>query len=61
MKDWHVASWTLAVTMLLMCVTTPAWAVYTDQQLRKRFRQAVIDHHLYVRPDCMEYFITRKA
>ncbi len=44
-----------------MCVTTPAWAVYTDQQLREHVRQAVIDHHLYVQPDCMDYIITRKA
>ncbi len=46
---------------VLVSVATPAMAAYTDQQLRERVHQAVVDHHLYAQPDCLEYIITRKA
>ena len=52
---------TLTAAVILAAAATPATAAYTDQQLRVRVHQAVIDHHLYAQPDCMEYIITRKA
>ena len=50
------------VFALVCCVlaSTPAWAVYTDDQLIDRVRQAVIRNHLVTNPDCIDYVIRRK-
>ena len=60
MKSVRITLQGMAVTVLVP-IATPATAAYTDQQLRERVHRAVIDHHLYAQPDCMEYIITRKA
>ena len=61
MIDVQVMFSALTVTVILLSATSPARAAYTDRQLREHVRQAVIDHHLYAQPECMEYIITRKA
>lgn len=51
------------ILALVCCVltSTPAWAVYTDDQLIDHVRQAVIRNHLVTKPDCIDYVIRRKV
>ena len=61
MREAGIVARIAAAIALVLTATRPARAVYTDQQLRKHVRQAVIDHQLYAHPDCMEYIVTREA
>lgn len=53
----------LLLTAACFCTAlavTPAWAVYSDDQLIDHVRQAVIRNHLVTNPGCVDYVITRK-
>ena len=54
---WHL----VPVSVTLIAATTPAFAVYTDDQLIDRVHRAVVSHHLYAYPSCIDYTITRKV
>ena len=51
----------LFVSVVLIAATTPAVAAYTEDQLLDRVHSAVVSHHLYAHPSCIDYTITRKV